>query len=576
MKAIVQRFHKRNVYAKIMVSFALVLCIVSAVVLPFLYQSEAMLRQQHVEATLSRMAEYLNGFEREYQMVTAQTLNLYSEDELIALSQRTKIEYKWDVIVAIREVRRRIDQIADCSMYVDKITVYLPRQSREITTEFYYQPIEQELYQALLADSIGSQKRFISMGDRIYTCYALNSRRGSGKSNDFLIAIRWNTELIRAKLKELINSGEAGAAFIGNHFGGLSIDDRYEWQEAYRYGNMHILQGDTIVETDARKMRVFWMNSEELLTALVIHQDENRVFPWKSIFIWQNIVVFATIILSTLLFLIMMRKVLSVPLKTLKKSIRQSEQHLGLKSGGLEGDDFDLLFSSYQNLIAEAIQLKEENFRQQLLVKNAQLKQLQSQINPHFLFNSLLCASSLIKAGNENEAEEMLKHLSCYYEYLTREAADERTLLQEHMHIRDYIRVQSVRFGGRIQCRIDSPPEKHCELKMPRLTLQPIVENCFSHAFNHMAAGGILSIRYAEEDGMIRIVIENNGAIDDETIELLCRKPELYNNDTEASGLTNVHLRLRYRYGSMAGLSFKRGAMGGLEVTVNIPIEAGD
>ena len=570
MKMILQKIRAQNVYVKTLVSFALVLCIVSAVVFPFLIRSEGLLRAQHAKATLYSMKEYVSGLEREYQMVSAQALNLFSDEGLFGLSQRGRIEYKWDVIQSIREIKRKISQIAECSLYVDEIMVFLPRQNRYISTGLYYEPMEKALYTALLKENESGQKRFLGLDGRIYTCYVRYSRHGSEKENDFIIASRWNTALIQHTMNELI-APDARASFVGSPFGGLSVSPPDDWLEEYRYGAIHVPSGDAVIGEGAGRLHCFWIVSDELQSTLVLYQAEDTVFPWRGIVLRQNAVIVATILLCALLFFVMMRQVISVPLRTLRRSIRENEQRLGLKSGGLRGDDFDRLLASYQNLISETMLLREENLKQQLLVKNAQLKQLQSQINPHFLFNSLLSAGSLINAGDDEEAAEMLSHLSRYYNYLTREALDEQTLMEEHRHMLDYVHVQLVRFGSRIRSTIEKPPEAYESLPIPRLTLQPIVENCFTHALNQVSAEGELRVSYEARKDALLILIENSGSIDDATLEALRGQPESVSG-AEVSGLTNVHLRLRYRFGPAAGLRFDRGRMNGLKVTVVIPL----
>ena len=163
--------------------------------------------------------------------------------------------------------------------------------------------------------------------------------------------------------------------------------------------------------------------------------------------------------------------------------------------------------------------LIQEVYEQKELKQRAELKQLQEQINPHFLYNSLFSIRSKIYREEYESAEELTELLGRYFRYLTRNAQDYVELSQEVDHAYCYARIQASRFAARMEIRLAELPEEMQKLKVPRLIIQPLLENALEYGLGDKEENGLLAVSYEEKDGRFYIHSEDNGSVTEEVLE---------------------------------------------------------
>lgn len=183
----------------------------------------------------------------------------------------------------------------------------------------------------------------------------------------------------------------------------------------------------------------------------------------------------------------------------------------------------------------------DEKYLQEIRVKDAKFKVLQSQIHPHFLYNCFATIQSLIKMEDYNKALELTKQMSLYYSYITKNKALIVSLKEEWDHMYKYLNIQKIRFEDNVTYEIDALDEKYNSIQVPKIIFQPIVENSFKYAFKNID-NGILKIKISEENDSLFISFEDNGYIDEETIKSL--NEQVYKENIETSGLINVCQRI--------------------------------
>jgi len=213
------------------------------------------------------------------------------------------------------------------------------------------------------------------------------------------------------------------------------------------------------------------------------------------------------------------------------------------------------------NTRAELIHREEER---QLV--HARLATLRSQINPHFLFNTLNSITSLIRSDAE-KAREMTRRLSSIFRKSLDDEGETHTLASEIEFLEDYLSIERVRFGDdrfRVEKRFDPAT---LGMHVPSLLLQPIVENAVKHGISRRSEGGTLRIGSARVRGGIEIVVENDGPkVERLEIERLLER---------GVGLRNVAERLDIHTCGAGRLSIAPREGGGALVTVFIPGSAG-
>ncbi len=206
--------------------------------------------------------------------------------------------------------------------------------------------------------------------------------------------------------------------------------------------------------------------------------------------------------------------------------------------------------------------------------QTAELKALQAQINPHFLQNTLQMIGSMIYAKKPDEGYEMIRSLSAMFRYVIREAEDMATLRAEVGHLQHYMQIQKQRYGSRLTYAFTAD-EEIMDCRLPKLTIQPIVENAFVHGFDHKPGQWRIDVGMSLEGKEILIRVRDNG-IGISPVRLEAVRKELADcgslrRKEGRIGLYNVASRIRIHYGEQYGVEIEQACGGGTVVTIRIP-----
>lgn len=240
-------------------------------------------------------------------------------------------------------------------------------------------------------------------------------------------------------------------------------------------------------------------------------------------------------------------------------------------------NEFYVLFRSFNHMVAEIQDLFVSLKTETELRRSAELKQLQAQINPHFLYNSLFFIMSVAKFSPD-AVMRMSKHLAEYYRYLTRLDKHEVTLQEELQFAEHFLIIMTL--SKKIEYAIDLPSELTSLPLMP-LIIQPVVENAIQHGIEGQQGANRVNIdvKQSEEVILIRVSDDGKGLTPDEIRRLETQldrdtPPE----GTRGVGLWNVNRRLKNTYGERSGLAFSTNDWGGLSVLlmIHVPTEKGE
>lgn len=218
--------------------------------------------------------------------------------------------------------------------------------------------------------------------------------------------------------------------------------------------------------------------------------------------------------------------------------------------------------------------LEEERGRLQeaeVMARDAQMRALRYQLQPHFLFNTLNAISTLVLDNQPRLATQMIARLADLLRRTLESPDTHQVSLKEEIAVtKEYLALEKVRFGPRLNITyaIDSETE---EAQVPRFLLQPLVENAIRHGIAKRPDGGNLVLRAEAANGRLRVKIENDQAEDDEPV--MMRDPVFGHRGV---GLPNTRARLQQMYGYEATLETHATARGTYEVRISMPLSTAE
>ncbi|ASA23662.1 sensor histidine kinase [Paenibacillus donghaensis] len=273
--------------------------------------------------------------------------------------------------------------------------------------------------------------------------------------------------------------------------------------------------------------------------------------------------------MSLLVSLIMYRQI-QRPISLLLRSLnRMKDGRWSTRIQVKSNNEFTQLHQEFNDMAAELQALIEQVYLEQLRTKDAHLKQLQSQINPHFLYNCLFFMKSKASIGDTESVEAMALNLGEYYRYITKMDHSMTTISEEIKLLENYLAIQNLR-KQRLQYKIEIPDELMNE-QIPRLLIQPLVENSIIHGIERKIGLGFIAITASRSDMELLISVEDNGAgMSPDQITGLWQQIHEPERADGGCGLWNVQQRLKHQFGEASTLLITASEQGGLQVTLHI------
>ncbi len=362
----------------------------------------------------------------------------------------------------------------------------------------------------------------------------------------------------------------------------LKAGDRYE-------DNIEIWENDVQIVTALVRETILQFIYYEIQDMQKVRNEMNefyaRVFSYA---------VLASVVLAFLVILISYAVSQSItrPVRELSKVTEKvARGDLSVRANADVGAEIGILGSSLNEMIDKINKLLEQVKGEQESLRKAELELLQSQINPHFLYNTLDTIVWLAEAGDRAQVVSMVGSLSDFFRTSLGQGRDVVTIRDELKHVLSYLEIQQVRYQDILEYSVDVPAELY-ESSIPKITLQPLVENALYHGIKNKRGKGRIVITGVKENNCIYLYIEDNGI--GMTKERLDKINEYINSDTLATadttvmadtgrpdehgqgnseifGLSNVNERIRLKFGLRYGIHIDSVYGEGTKVTVLLP-----
>lgn len=312
-------------------------------------------------------------------------------------------------------------------------------------------------------------------------------------------------------------------------------------------------------------------------TGVYLHQDSSYItvygnvsdIGWKMAFcvdkekIFRDLDYIMVVLVGILLFVILITslcsgRLFSIVTDNFKRLVAGMES---VKQGNLDtqveivrDDEVGVLIDEFNGTVRTLNKLMEEVEKKQILLKEVEIKALQQQINPHFIFNILETIMGLASEGLDDKVITVCQGMSSMLRYNISFQNSTR-LENEIVQMKNYIKLMQIRFENRFEvfCDID---ERCLNAEFVKFTLQPLVENSISHGLSECVSGGLIRILIQRQEDMVAISIYDNGSgIEEGRLEEINRKihetienPLEYVEQYNGLGLMNVNLRLRMHF----------------------------
>lgn len=572
-------WNTNSIVIKLIGAFLLVMLPLCVLSISITYYSSNQMQAEVEQANESKLHFYYSQLEFELRRITG-LVTEYSQDEsLSTFSTRIPIMSRYEVDSNLNNIYTKLKQVKETSPYISDVVYYVPSINKRVSAIDGVRSVTTEEWQSLLATMGNLNGALSKYEDELYLLRSNPFNLDHNLPPNFLLGVKLSSAELELRLREFSASGgsDITLAFGSHNDYVLSTSDQAP--KLFPEENPLTTEDAVSVERyhfdDSFYYSLFDHNNNFRLTANI----SNTVFM-KPIHIYSQLLWLLTVvsIVIIILFSIWTYRMIHRPMSILIRGFRKAEQgQTGLQITHSRRDEFGYLYSQFNEMLRHLHTLIDENYVQRIRTSEAELKHLQSQITPHFLYNSLFSIKQMAEVENVELIKEFSDYLGQYFRYMTRDSAQEVTLQQELEHALVYLAIQRIRFGSRISAEV-AEMELDCrDIKVPRVLLQPIIENVFEHGLKQKSSNGLLKMSYVKAKDTLTIKIEDNGdTLSEYKLDLLQRQfVEQNMNQGEITGLLNVNQRLRIKFGSGYGLQAERSELGGLCIRVNIPVERG-
>jgi two-component system sensor histidine kinase YesM len=300
------------------------------------------------------------------------------------------------------------------------------------------------------------------------------------------------------------------------------------------------------------------------------------------------LIVVSVLVLVSIAIASFIARTITMPLKRLVQEMRQVEigNFRGVAHPKSTYEEIDILVSSFNQMVYRMDDLIQREKESSGREKQAQLQALQSQVNPHFLYNTLNMIYWLLDEQEDDKLARIVLSLSHMFQYSSEwEDNSNSTLGEELEQIRHYLTIIEARLEDRLTADIEVAPE-WLDVQLPKMTLQPIIENAVKHGLEPSYNPGILTVRAQAEGQRLHITITDNGVgmeptalnqlqqalghppVKEQTSEVLQRS----SSGRKGIGIANVHHRLVLMHGESYGLSADSKEGVGTTIIVTLPL----
>ncbi|MBP1994530.1 sensor histidine kinase [Paenibacillus eucommiae] len=539
---------KYGIFFKLLTAF-LIIVVPIYLISSFMYRSGVDTIREQIMTVMQQKADFLvSSMDSELKRTAQLQVQFINDSDLQDLSIRSESLRDYERFEVVNDLQSKLRALASSSRYVKDAFVMMPHYNKKLSSLSQLTDMDKSEYETFReARTDASGLAFIDNRYFLLTGYPVAT------NTQYMLIIELSIDNIDESL--------GNSAYIKDEEHNLIL------APANFNENLETIENDSAYLTLTKQ---FSFNNKWSLVTIneeaALLEPVNAFKKWNSIL--SALAVLVILIASYLLFQLIHR-----PLKILVQAFKKVESgQFDLNLEHKTKDEFEYLYHRFNHMVAQLKVLVQQVYEQTIRRQQAELKQLQSQINPHFLYNSLYVLYRLAQDKDFNGVSYLSKYLGDYFKFITQNKTDDVALDKEIEHARVYASIQQMRFGNRLSFHWEVP-EDLSQWEVPRLIFQPLLENAVVHGHRDTFKDGIVRIAVTADEKRLELQVEDNGI--GMTGEQLKEWESRLNRPDEMDdhALWNIHRRLQLRYGEGSGLELKNNPERGLIVTLVIQRE---
>lgn len=526
------------------------------------------------ETTLSRDQQIFESFYSKIEEAQFYALNMYNEPDLFLLSDLWDSYDTLEKAEKIGSIQKNMQWYRFMEWFISDIKMYLLHDNVYIN-QSYWAPMKPSDMEDVERYFTSPEEMRIEDGNVYF--YVGSLTQGTKREQiRFLCRMSISAYKFQQMLQEISadNTAESVVLINGQQLV-KNIDDRQKMNELIAaYQSLEEENREESFEFSSNGSRYFCSRIgtyNDNITILTCRSFDSVFGKTQDSFRLILILIIANVFVFGI-FIVYVQRFVKKPISILNNAfwrMHNGEEEVQIQD--FSKDEFHDLYTGFNDMSRRLASNIRENYLTKIALQREQMKQFQSQINPHFLYNTLLFIKIRIKRHDLEGAEKLTGLLSDYYRFLNRNAKDIIPLGEELTHVLTYMNIQSERFSNRFRFVSQAYPEEWSTIPVPRLLLQPLVENAVKYGVERIEEDGEIMLYLEKKDGRVCVIIEEKGiAVSQKEIDKMNEAIQNPQDGEEITSTININRRIKLYYGEDYELRYEKTAPDGMRTVVEL------
>jgi len=569
---IIRRIWGQTAYRKVVLSLLMILIPIYSLCIVIYQWGLQTLSQEISDSMIYQVSTSINDLETDFQRVQSLLYDALTDRDLNALANTSESMNDIEKMQRTLRLQHRLNAIRNSSSYIHDVYAYIPAIQKNISA-LSINELDMNQFKAIKSLQYDLNSPVFRYEDSQYLAVSYPFLSPNSKRNlTMMLCVEFSVPKLQDTLDAMKSSAGEGVIYYNESLT-LHTNTGLVDVEPIISAVSELTEnaGSSVLVNNGEKLLTVYQRSTFFNASLIKYIPETTVFSPLTKFKTYFVILALTSIVILMIYALFLFQYIHKPLEKLVRAFRKAETgDMKVRVHHESKDEFQYIYSRFNDMVENLQSLIDESYKQQILMQKAELKHLQSQINPHFLYNSFFILNTMARLGDNEQVEYFTLQLGEYFRFITRNNVDNVMLAKEVQHAKIYADIQGMRFAHRVQIDFGVVPENIGHIMVPRLIIQPLIENAFEHAIEKKVDMGYLRVKITKQVDGIQISVDDNGnELDDGKIDslnhLLIRSDLL-----ETTGILNIHQRIRLMFGETSGLHFERNEWYGLKAVITI------